>query len=287
MAKKKRGTEPVVEFGELRSLLQRAPSRGLWYELIGALRQGRSRAPEARVERYVRDHLARWPVGLRPALPAWGGYFFEGLEAQPTPELEALLGMVDALSLRRDQADWWGHTPEQMSEHGRWQRVRALSIWAQRQPGAPSFRWIGQLGQLVAQLPELRRLRMHRLPFGEEGARLLVESLRGHPGLEVLALEDAGLTALGVEALAELEAPALHRLSLNNNTPGGAGIEALAAAGWTALRELSLRQCHLSFCPPELLAESLGALERSARARRLLEPSRRGRAVRGATARPS
>lgn len=73
---------PKAQFGELRSLLQQRPSKGLWELITGllwrwAMQQDRE-ALESLALPYAHQHLERWPQHLRVAPKTW----LEAIDAQ-------------------------------------------------------------------------------------------------------------------------------------------------------------------------------------------------------------
>lgn len=67
-----------AHFGELRSLLQRAPSEGVWSRLCRVIEAWGRAEFEARALPYVRDHLKRWPDHLRRAPQRWADDLLRG-----------------------------------------------------------------------------------------------------------------------------------------------------------------------------------------------------------------
>jgi hypothetical protein len=222
-------------FGEVRSLVQEAPSVEAWGRLCALLD---ARADEGTLG-YVRDHIERWPDGLRALPDGW-------LARAMRRERDARLGLARGLRVV-------GVTPRELEA--------ALS-----HPDLTGLTWLsvraGKLGDagakaLAAAAPvALTRLEVSGCRVGDAGAKALAGSGR-LVRLEELDLSGNRVRLEGVRALARGSWPRLRALDLRGNPLGARAARALAAAdGMGALERLELDVGRLSVGSIEALATS-------------------------------
>jgi hypothetical protein len=245
------------DFGELRSLLQQAPSREVWEALCALVFPARWEKAADQWLPYAQDHLDRhWPDHLRQWPERWWG-------RKKIPSATALVRVM---------------TLQQPSEA---QLKRALDALAASDAPLVELRATlrgvsqrddeqGQAEALLAALPRsVRRLRLRLMDMSGVGAR---EALRGRlAGLELLSLQQVGLTDASLGGL--LSAPELGaleelRIAHEPGVTARAG-ELLARSGLAAqLRRLDLSHTRIThrsdLLSPEQNAEESGLRELAA-----------------------
>ena len=204
---------PETRFGDLRSLLQRAPSAQVWFELIELLEDWQEEDPNDFVRvalPYVCGHLDHWPDRLRQLPIDW----FES---------------------------WCEQRDEQDMERGAWRFTLARAFVAPELPhrdtaralvrGMTQSEWLED-----ATVLEMPRCYMRNLPIW----MLARSSKLGR--LEALDLSYNGLSVWSMHALQRAESlTAIERLSLDGNGLDARALMPLAArTDWRRLRALSL-----------------------------------------------
>ena len=204
---------PETRFGDLRSLLQRAPSAQVWFELIELLEDWQEEDPNDFVRvalPYVCGHLDHWPDRLRQLPIDW----FES---------------------------WCEQRDEQDMERGAWRFTLARAFVAPELPhrdtaralvrGMTQSEWLED-----ATVLEMPRCYMRNLPIW----MLARSSKLGR--LEALDLSYNGLSVWSMHALQRAESlTAIERLALDGNGLDARALMPLAArTDWRRLRALSL-----------------------------------------------
>ena len=182
--------KPTDRVGELRSVLQGAPSDGTWQALVDHLQQWpRDEATSRELIPYLERHLISWPDALRIAPNAWILDLFEGREAAPL-RLARELHLPPELAARLD-AD----AAERMTRAPQLAALRVLRLDHAR---------LGNVGtRHLASCPHLANLRELSLAhcrLGDASARALARAPQ-LAGLERLALGGNRFTEAGWQAL--------------------------------------------------------------------------------------
>lgn len=189
-------------FGELRSLLQQAPSEAVW-EALCALLESVTPSPRfEEVERpYLESHLRSWPDALRVAPAGWVTPIF--MDA-PSP----LLQWARVVDLRAHYL--YGEPIWQLAHHADMRGVTALWL-ADNNLGDQEARTLAQASSLRA----LRHLSLDSNDLFEEGAR----ALASHGALASLESLSAGDTHIGSQGFLHLTCspllPSLQALDLH------------------------------------------------------------------------
>lgn len=218
-------------FGEIRSLVQEAPSARAWARLCALLDE---RADEVTLG-YVADHIERWPDAMRGMPPVW-------LE-------RAVRGEEDARFVLARGVRCVGLSPREIE-------------LALRHPGLAALKWLsveggraGDARAVAAAAPTgLERLRMSGCGIVDAGARELSRSLRLR-GLEALELPGNRIGLEGARSLSRWEGE-LEELDLSGNPLGARAARVLAAGSFGRLSRLDLDEWRLSTGAFEALATS-------------------------------
>lgn len=247
-------------FGELRSLLQRAPSARHWVELCEHLDRFDEVTATEEVLPYVKDHLGRWPDDLRVAPRRWLEQAMEG-HYTPALMLARQISWEGVTNTVLGAEDFWGVGPfvelrEQAVEPGDVMvtvdpldleriktlaasydltEVRALSL----SRNALDTAAICALVQIEGLFTGLERLDLDGNVLGEEGVQALLSVLDG-AALRELTLDHAMLGSAGARLLFSREWPSLTRLSLESSQIGPSGLHGLEELELPALKTLRL-----------------------------------------------
>ena len=248
-------------FGEVRSLLQQAPTAQNWEALCQHVSDwGEPGFAESALP-YILSHLERWPDHLRRAPLRWA----EGLARGAALEFAPMVRVLDARALNLKNEDMWTLARAPIMKH-----VTGLNL-AHNPIGWRGLSHLFDTPEPVA--PQLRALDVGASAVGGEGVRLLASSqaLRGLKSLALtqLSLSPASLAALSQsEVLGELKAlhlggndfgerhleavsrgeliAGLETLALDRNPLGArGGLWMLRHMGLAHLKALGLRGCEL------------------------------------------
>jgi hypothetical protein len=270
-------------FGELRSLMQEAPSYEVWERVVEALDRWPEGTLEAEALPYVCDHLRRWPEAHDRAAPA--AWAIAALDGGSSPRLLACATLRLQFAQVRDRQLGWlaacRHVRNlryiDMSYVGQVQAEGMSALANSPNLGAlASLEVSGSLGDgawealaLGRGLPALRHLYASSSGLGGEAllmlrrgklfARLTTLSLSYNTlaegvahldgvrweSIEQLELSGCALDDGGAEALSRLDAPRLEVLSLSQSSLTERGVLALLGAQrLPALRLLEVTDCH-------------------------------------------
>ncbi|MEM1347742.1 MAG: hypothetical protein AAGI01_04235, partial [Myxococcota bacterium] len=201
-------------FGDVRSLLQQAPSPQHWRALCQAVAEWDGPEFEERVLPYILDGLASWPLRLRRAPMRWLDGLARGARLPWAPMVK-VLDLTD-FGLRNEDMHTLAHAPA--LEH------LEVLILDGNDIGIKGVRYLSES-------PEVRSLRVLSL----QGARVDAEGARAitatpyFASLERLVLRDAQLHTEAVEYLAHTDQlHALRELDLSHNGMRHKAAEVLA-----------------------------------------------------------
>lgn len=255
-------SERAGDFGEVRSLMQRAPDEAVWAALVEALDGFDAATLREAVIPYVTPYLSRWPDALRCAPPAWA----RRLTTQRDGTLWHLARAVDATTWH-DAA-----SPAELALHAltsapeapltllRLPRVEeagahaaeALRGW----PGAPRLTLLGlhhatiEDDALWSLLHEGRWEALDTLELvGSAITDQLARALATAPvsrQLTALDLRRAGLHGASLQLVLAEGFPALEVLRLDGNALNGAARAMASRRALPRLAELTLSECELS-----------------------------------------
>lgn len=217
----------VVDFGELRSVLQGGDTQQTWESLCELMARMGEQEIEQLGPSYIEDHLSRWPARHRIAPQPWVAQLMEGGSAP------AALAFARALSLgfvtlTEQQLTTLARSP-QLAE------LRELSLWAVCPKGQTL-----DLGCLAdAQWRALDALVVGACALEPEALKRLL-SQPWLSGLTCLGLPGVALDSLDRYAWT----PRLERLDLSNN-PLGPKLSYTLAQGFERLVELDLSRAGL------------------------------------------
>ena len=216
-------------FGEIRSLLQSAPSPKRWEQLCQHVSEWSERDElEGTIIPYILSHVQEWPHAYRRSPLRWK----DGLVRGADLPFGALVKVLDASRMRLHNEDLLTLARAPIMAH-----VEALDL------SRNLFGWRGLMHLLEqsAHVSNLRALDLTHTGVGVEGLRLLAQTPELSQ-LEVLRLDHVQCSPRGLEALMASEhLKRLHTLTLCHNGLSERHIAALVCGErFTALRALAL-----------------------------------------------
>lgn len=246
------------EFGDLRSTLQRPPTREAWEELCELLDRLERAWPreqlESRAIAYAQDHLRRWDEGLRVVPRRWLDRIMSG---EPCPQL-AVARVLQLSTTGRELGIRFAYAAPDLKELSAIRRIDLSANFI----GPEAIQELAR----AAHLSELRALNLDQCSIGDQGLDALLSS-PSLGALEVLSLRHNLITNAGLDAL--VRAPLmdqLRALDLSNNPLSVSGLQSLAEISRPGvLEELTLADTPLG----ELGAEALGKAPLLGRLKRL------------------
>lgn len=225
-------------FGEVRSLLQQAPTSTRWWQLVEAVEGADELELSEQLVPYIAQRLARWPAHLRECPNAW---WLRGVDG-PWPALE----LVTSVTTRSA-----GTEVARVLEHNPMRALRHLTLRGEATSDA-----LAALAEAPRALQTLRLLRAPaRFDAWEAWLGAAPNTLEL---LEVRGDEAASLGTRGLSALAQNKPlPALHTLRWTGQRSGPPAVEALARwPGLQTVRALALDHARVRLRGVEALARS-------------------------------
>jgi hypothetical protein len=224
-------------FGDLRSLMQEAPSESVWTRLVALLDAWPRETLESEALPYVCEHLRRWPEELERRVPdSWES------EAFGTGSSPCMLACA-TLWLQFDQVE-----ERQMERLLRCPHTRNLRMINLEMVGCGVSPENMSLLAHSLNLDALKTLSLEMaLEHGERGMEALsiLASARGLPGLRRLSLMATDLPAEALRVLRSgglLERLTELELAYNNFEGGAAHLDGMR---WERIEWLDLRCCEL------------------------------------------
>lgn len=192
-----------IDFGDVRSVLQRPPSADTWDDLCHVLSMWRSGQREDEILQYTLSHLDRWPSVLRRAPLRW----VEGLMRGVSLPFASVVRVLDLSGKHLRNADMQTLSMAPVLEH-----LDELIL----DHNDVGIAGIGHLSQ-SSMMSRLKVLSLKGLRVRDEGLAWIAAAAC-FASLQELRLGCTGITKRGIEALASTAMlPALHTLALEGN----------------------------------------------------------------------
>lgn len=227
----------MVDFGDVRSLLQQPPSHQSWAQLCAWVERSDDEELEQAVLPYVRQHLSRWPDRMRAAPRAWLDRMLQ--DSKKRVPAMALVSVLDLRSYAAARASWNKERDEDLS----WILRRTELEYVRHILMHRVSPTVGELGALAANPAAAKvesiELGECELPANSDGRALL--EVRELVGLREVAWTAAKLDDLFIQRLAEAPLGGqLERLDVSGNALTHVGVARLLSdARFARLRSLS------------------------------------------------